>query len=53
MKTVTLTALMALIVAIPVLLNKKKLVPIKIDSSKNEAASSDENRRYSIDDFIT
>lgn len=53
MKTVTLTAVMALLVAISLILKKKRLTSVKIDNLGNEAVPSDENERYAIDDFLT
>ena len=53
MKTATITAVMALLVAIPLILKKKRLTPLEIDNLGNETAPSDENERYAIDDFLT
>ena len=53
MKPMTLTALMALLVAIPLILKKKRPTPVKIDNLGNETAPSDENERYAIDDFLS
>jgi hypothetical protein len=51
MKTVAFTAVMALLVAIPLIIRKKRplFVPVKID----DAVPVDEVRRYAIDDFLT
>ena len=53
MKTMTITAVMALLVVVPLVLKKKRLTPVKTDNLGNEATSSDENERYAIDDFLT
>jgi len=53
MKTVAITAVMALLVAIPLILRKKRLQPIQINRENGEARPGDENRRYAIDDFLT
>ena len=47
MKTATLTALMALLVAIPLMLKKKT------DDRNRESAISNDDQRYAIDEFLT
>ena len=53
MKTLTFTAVMALLVAIPLIFKKKTLTPVKIVNPKNDHKQSAQNERYAIDDFLT
>lgn len=53
MKTVAFTAMMALLVTIPLILGKRKLQAIRVKGEKEGTAPSDENQRYDIDDFLS
>ena len=53
MKTVTLTAVMALLVTIPILLKRARVQPVDTNGETSETAPSDENQRYAIDEFMT
>ncbi len=53
MKAMTLTAVMALLVAIPFIIGKKRLQPIQVNGENAGTELTDENLRYDIDDFLT
>ncbi len=53
MKTMTITAVMALLVAIPLILAKKRIQLIRTVNSKGETAPVNDNQRYDIEEFLT
>ena len=53
MKTMTIAAVMALLVAIPLILGKKGLQSIRTVSNNGEMAPINDNQRYDIEDFLT
>jgi|GEM_PF-4670425 hypothetical protein len=53
MKTMTITALMALLVAIPFIVRKKAPQAATASHSDSSAVMTDEDLRYAIDDFLT
>ena len=53
MKTMTLTAVLAVLVAIPLILKKKRHQLALLESDTDGETVADEARRYSIDDFLT
>jgi len=52
MKTVTVSTILALLVAIPFIFVKRRMKPIELRITTGESLT-DENRRYDIDDFLT
>ena len=52
MKTVTVSTILALLVAIPFIFVKRHLNPVELRIANREGLT-DENRRYDIDDFLT
>jgi hypothetical protein len=53
MKTMTITALMALLVTIPFIIRKKAHRTGTANSPDGSAVVTDEVLRYAIDDFLT
>lgn len=53
MKTMTLTAVMALLVALPFMIRRKRLELVVAGSKDMSLTIMDETRRYAIDDFLT
>lgn len=51
MKAVTMTAIMAVLVTIPLILGKRKPVPLPIREQRRRKPD-DEDRRYDIEDFL-
>jgi hypothetical protein len=53
MKTITFTAVMAVLVVVPFILKKKRpqLIPFELQIESDKM--TDESLRYAIDDFIT
>ena len=51
MKTATISAFLAVLVAIPILFKKRESNLVEVHS--NEGKSNEEIRRYDIDDFLT
>jgi len=52
-KTVTLTALVALLVSVPLVLRIKKLEFVANTGGIKNLPFTDDNLRYDIDDFLT
>jgi len=53
MKTITFTAVMAVLVAIPFILRKKRPQLIPFQPETDCGTSTDEVLRYAIDEFLT
>ena len=53
MKTMTWTALVALLLAVPLVLKNKKTQPDGLNKTDDGLSLADENLRYAIDDFLT
>lgn len=53
MKAGTITAAMALLLAIPLILGKRKLPAGPNENGNGEIIPSDETRRYAIDEFLS
>ena len=53
MKTMTFTAVLAVLVAIPLILKKKRPQLVPLESGTDGGTMTDEARRYAIDDFLT
>ena len=53
MKTMTLTALVAFLVAIPVALMRKRIHLTGVNRTDGAFSPDDETLRYAIDDFLT
>ena len=53
MKTITFTAVMAVLVAIPFILRKKRSQLVPFEPENDCSARTDEALRYAIDEFLT
>jgi len=53
LKTMTITAVMAVLVAIPLILGRKRLQSIRTKNEEDQTASIDNNQRYDIEEFLT
>ncbi len=52
MKTVTISAFLAILVAIPLMFKKRVPNPVEVRLGET-TGSNEETRRYDIDDFLT
>jgi len=53
MKTITFTAVMAVLVVVPFILRKKRPQLIPFEPQTEGGKMTDESLRYAIDDFLT
>ena len=52
MKAITVSTVVALLVAVPLLFKKREPQPVEIRKDER-GTTTDEDRRYDVDDFLT